>query len=779
MDSPIAANTSRPWRFAVVAALLAATALAQASCRGGRRTAGLNVLVVTLDTLRADRLGSYGYAPARTPVLDTLADRGIRFANAATTTPLTLPSHASLFTGLYPPTHGVRDNGIFSLPESIPTLTERFRQAGYRTGAVVAASVLNREYGLARGFDSYDDMGAAGSDPLGASFGYAERDAVEITDTALEWLEAGEGERFFLWAHYFDCHAPYLERPGTATRDDRYDAEIAHVDGQLGRLLAALERSGRLDSTIVVVVADHGEALGQHGEETHGVLVYDEVMRIPMLLWVPGGPREARVVDGQVSLVDLAPTLLSLVGLPALEGAQGRDLSAVVLDGAELPEDRSVFLESELPRLELGWSALQALRSSRWKYIRAPRPELYDLRADPGERNNVFPAPPSDELAETLAELEETLTLAGAEDARRELTDEQLAQLQSLGYLGSLAPPPTDGEQAPWDPKDVVSQLAELDRLAGLVTQGRFADALPGLERLAAPDSATRRLARQNLVVALIRAGELERAGRLAQEELADIEAAGLPPMARLRPLILLAQAHLGRGELEQALAHFDQALVIKPDAATLAWDRAAVLARMGRHEEALAGFDLVIGLLPREEAVRYEAAATAVEAGDFERAAVLGRVSGGPGAALPALGAWLAEHGQPAAAVRVYRKLIEERPRQSELHLALGAALMQQERHDEARASLARATELAPQDPQAWHRLGLARLRVGDAAGSRTALERARELAPDDPGPLTTLARLHSREGRTSEACSLYAQLLELQPDDAALKREAQHACR
>ncbi len=403
---------------------------------------GYNVLVVTLDTVRADHLGCYGYRAAETPVIDGLAGRGVRVTDAVTPVPITLPAHASLFTGLVPPDHGVRLNGVHHLDDRVTTLAERLSGAGYATAAFVAASVLERSRGLAQGFDVYDDQ--LSDDPR-AQRGSAERPADRVTDAALSWLNSNvidmiDRQPFFVWVHYFDAHDPYAPpSPFDASfADAPYDGEIAFVDRELGRLLAALDSGGVGDRTLIVVTADHGEGLGEHGERTHAHLVYESTMHVPLIL-VPGNAMNApATLSGRVvTTCDVFPTVLDLLGMT-------HDTSGEALSLLDPPPDepRTVYLETLWPHLMHGWAPIHALRRHGDKFIDAPWPEYYDLARDRDERKNLLAgdAPPTvSEMPRAAAELQFELTervAAHAAPQHAEAIDEDMRRrLMSLGYV--------------------------------------------------------------------------------------------------------------------------------------------------------------------------------------------------------------------------------------------------------------------------------------------------------------------------------------------------------
>src|SRR6185295_9907135 len=378
---------------AVAPGLAAAGLLAFGCTRDpSRPPAQPNVLLVTIDTLRADHVGCYGHPGSVTPVLDGLAARGVRFATAVAHVPLTGPSHASILTGRTPLGHGLRDNGGFALPAQARSLAEDFRKAGYRTAAFVSGFPLDRRFGFDRGFETYDDHLPKGNDRRRTP--YVERFADATTDAVLRWLataspqNAAQPAPWFLWVHYYDPHAPY-EPPVTDLADryrrSPYDGEIAFVDRQLGRLLQTLDARGETSRTIVLVTADHGESLGEHGEGTHGIFLYDATLRVP---WIMAGPQ---IVAGRVSRtiarsIDVLPTLLDYAGLPQRSDVDGRSLRHAA-DGEEM-SDAPAYAESLYSELELGWAPLHAWRTAGFKFIKAPHPELYDLQSDPSEKAN-------------------------------------------------------------------------------------------------------------------------------------------------------------------------------------------------------------------------------------------------------------------------------------------------------------------------------------------------------------------------------------------------------
>lgn len=547
----------------VVACLLAACSggepLAPGLGRGA--SAGANVLLVTLDTTRADHLTCFGAQGASTPNLDALAARGVRFSQALTCVPLTTPAHASLLTGLYPPSHGVRNNGEEPLPAACVSLAELLAAQGYDTSAFVSAFVLDRRYGLDQGFAHYDDRlpRREGDTTFG---GAQERPGQATTDALLAWIAGRDARRpFFAWIHYYDAHDPY--RP-PAPFDSRfkgreYAGEIAGVDAQLGRVLQALESSGAADNTLIAVVGDHGESLGQHGESTHGRTLYEEVMRVPWILAGPRGQAQTggREIERVVSIVDVMPTILDLLDAPFPEDLDGRSALAK-------PEpDRAVYLETMMPLFNNGWAPLFALRSARAKYIRAPRPEFFQLDQDPFELSDGAGID-SGEARALAARLEQRLS--GWPDPLllasrgRPLGSQSAQALQALGYTSA---PSADGSIGVLDPKDMLPAWEEIEEAIRLRSEAVGADAPRKLaSALAHVDRVLARSPRD-------RAALEQRARILTAQGRLDEAAAALREYTAIRPssdaFVFLAQLAQARGKPEEVEPLVRAALELEP----------------------------------------------------------------------------------------------------------------------------------------------------------------------------------------------------------------------
>ncbi len=403
----------------------------------------LNVILVTIDTLRADRLSSYGSELVSTPHMDRLAREGVRFSNAATAVPFTLPAHCSIMTGTYPPFHGVRENVGYSLDETLPTLAEVLSRGGWDTAGFVSAFVLDSRWGIGRGFDRYRDDFQLDPNKPSVNVGHVQHEGPDTIEHALAWLDEPRDQPFFLWVHLFEPHDPYTPpEPYRSLYPDRpYDAEVAYADALVGLLREGLESRGVMDDSVFVLTSDHGEGLGQHGEGFHGYFIYDSTVHVPLVLRLPFGEFEGRVVDEAVSHVDILPTVLSIVGQEVPAEAQGVDLLPLIL-GREPAPAREVYTESYYSLYHYNWAPLRSIRTESEKFIETTNPELYLLREDAHEENNVLLQ--ERELARSLrdrllAYYRDLKSSGERPGGRPDLDTETLAQLRALGYLAGRA----------------------------------------------------------------------------------------------------------------------------------------------------------------------------------------------------------------------------------------------------------------------------------------------------------------------------------------------------
>lgn len=449
-----------------------------------RQPRNTDVVLITLDTTRADHLGCYGSRSVKTPNLDALAARGVRFAHATAQVPLTLPSHACIMTGSYPEVNGMRGMGGFTLAKSHPTIASVAHAAGYQTAAFVASRVLSRTFGLSNGFDTYDDQLNTETREGQLPNIYPKLPASVETDRAIGWLKQHSQKKFFLWVHYYDAHAPYdpPEPYKHLYASHPYSGEIAYMDSQVGRLLDDIGEQGIGSRTLIVVIADHGEGLGEHGEMTHGIFLYDSTMHVPLIIAGPGIPA-GKVIEEEVRSIDIMPTILAFLNLSPGKEAEGVSLWPLIQKGQRVQSDFA-YMETLYPRIYMGWSELRGIRTDQWKYILAPHQELYDVEKDPGERKNVisrFPDVASNLnkgiwYATRLKSPEQNITASPISEQTRK-------ELESLGYVSGGQPETIElGTPAP-DPKNMVGMLKLLSE-AGTAIEGReYHRAVPLMKR--------------------------------------------------------------------------------------------------------------------------------------------------------------------------------------------------------------------------------------------------------------------------------------------------------
>jgi len=455
-----------------------------------RKGKDFNVILITLDTTRADRLGCYGFSRIETPTLDGFAARGIKFENCIAQTPLTLPSHSSLFTGTQPFFHGVRDNGGFILPEEMITLAEVFKGGGYATAAFIGAYVLDSKWGLGQGFDYYyDRFDLSKFEKI--SLGTVQRPANEVMDEALRWLSEHKGSEFFTWIHLYDPHTPYEPPPPFAEKyaNNPYLGEIAFVDSLLARLTRFLEETGLTESSFLVVAGDHGESLGQHREATHGFFIYQAALHVPLLFVTPISRFKGLSVPAVVSLVDIMPTVLEMAGLPVPPQVQGESLLPFFFRPADDP-GRYAYSETYYPRFHFGWSELRGFQDRRYKLIIAPQKELYDLTADAGEMRDLASVETG-----VLARLDAAAQKFIGEHSQnaheldfRKIDPETREKLAALGYVGSFTDSKKLEGKTLANPKEKIVVFNELSRAREMGMEGQVDEAIAVIRRIIATD---------------------------------------------------------------------------------------------------------------------------------------------------------------------------------------------------------------------------------------------------------------------------------------------------
>jgi len=697
---------------------------------------GLNVLVITLDTIRTDRLGAYGNLHIQTDFVDGLADRGVLFDRCIAPTPLTLPSHTSVFTGTYPVFHGVRDNGNYVVPGELTTMAELLSEAGYRTGAFVGAFVLSSQWGLDQGFETYTEP-KGGFDPTLVSFAQIQRRADTVVDDAIAWLQKEPEKPFFAWVHLYDPHLTYDPPPAFAREypDDPYLGEVAFADAQLSRLGAFLQSSGLDSRTLIVFAGDHGEGLGDHGEHDHGLLLYQTTSQVPLIIVHPDAASKGVRRQEVVSLVDILPTLVEAIGLSLPGNVQGQSLWPLI-GGAGVFDEKPVYAETYYPKLHFGWSPLTALQDRQFQLIQSSDPELYDLVQDPQQQENLFET--SSEVAERMTRDLEILVEQlgqGAMDAASPTDADTIAKLAALGYVAGGTGP---GEGQTVDDLPSPRSMLWLYNLLMEANNAVMAGDEAGgekklLELLEANDS---------LVDGWVSLGKLyRRQGRMAEALSVFREANARRPQD---PFIVsrLANALISAQQPEEAEQHLLLAQEKHPDNPLIVFAMARVMENTGRFSEAENLFRRVLTLDPQSAPAHVRLASLALRRGD-----------------VPIVNAEL------DAALQLD-------PRVPEASLVRGQLFEREGRLAEAAQAYRNELKNKPGDLPAALALSRAEGRLGRPAEQERVLRDAIEANPRSPGPYLMLALTFlQREERYSAAVELAHLALERGPEGRELQ--------
>ena len=659
----------------------------------------LSLLVITLDTTRADRIGAYGFADIETPNLDRLAREGVLFEQAESVAPLTLPAHSSIFTGQFPPTHGVRDNGGFYLGEDRVVMAELLRDAGLRTGGFVASFVLDSKWGISQGFDHYfDDFDLKKS--TGRSLNEVERPADEVADAALAWLDEAPQARFFSWVHFYDPHSPYKPPEPWASRypNRPYVGEIAFVDSQVGRLLDWLDRNDRVRDTVVIVMGDHGESLGEHGESGHGFFVYEGATRVPFIVRTPLDSTRGRRIQTPVRAVDVLPTALELLGVETTAPNDGSSL-VPLLNGSMQTMDLACYSEAVYPRYHFGWSDLAAMRVGTMKYISAPRPELYDLAADPNEERNLYRE--GSELVESLksrlSELESDWDDVSPSERIEEIDPDTRARLAALGYLGNFVADTDETVEGVSlaDPKDKI-------HLYNLMRRAREAS---------------------------LNDNDSEAAIKALEEVLEE------------DPSVIDAWVSLGNEQrrvhrVDDSIRSYKKALSLKADSELAVINLAHAYRMAGKDEEAILGFEQFLKLDPRNEQIHYELAQMLIDGGQLDAAdshlQESIRLAPEMAAAQNARGVVALNRQDLQSAEALINGALTTKP---DLRLAhFNLALIAENRRDARSAEMyyRKELELYPESYKAAFNLGRLLGAIGDRSGQIESFEQALEINPE-----------------------------------------------
>ncbi len=665
----------------------------------------MNVVLITLDTLRADHIGPYGATGVRTPNLDRLASQGVVFDQVMTTAPLTLPAHSSIMTGQFPPKHGVRDNGGFFLGPEQLTLAEVLSERGYHTGATVGAFVLDSKWGQIhdQGFGTYqDDFDLTNVKAM--SLASVKRPGNEVVDLALKWMDGVADQRFFAWMHLYDPHAPY-ESPEPYRSEYRghpYRGAIAFTDAQVGRVFDYLDARGLADNTIVIVTADHGEGLGEHGEETHGFFVYESAMRVPLIVRAPGRGLTPRRVSQPVRSVDIMPTILDLIGAPAPQAVAGVSLLPLMSgEVRELPAAQlEAYGEAMYPLHHYGWSELTTLRSERYKLIDAPRPELYDLERDPNELTNLFEERRSvgDAMLRQLRDRKREMDAQAPEAPVNEDVDpETRARLAALGYVGSFVATSKESSSGRADPKDKIG-------LFNLMTTAR----------------------------------DVAKEGDSGAEAIAMLRKVVSEDPNVIDGWFMLGNEYFKAGNYPEAIAHFRRALALKPDYDLAIINMANSYRRLGQDDAALAGYEHYVTVDPKNAYVRYQIGEIYLDRGDLE------------------------------AAEQQFDQALSIDPKLASARVATGVLAYQRQQLPQAEQLLRDALALKSDVRLAHYNLALIAEARGDITAAENSYRAELAQHPTAYKAAFNLGRLRARQGNAKEAAEWYQKAIDTNPEFA-----------
>jgi arylsulfatase A-like enzyme/tetratricopeptide (TPR) repeat protein len=677
---PSARKSSPKIRLILPAAVLVAAAVAlffvlKPSKIQVARDDKLSVLLITLDTMRGDRLGCYGYNKGQTPNLNALAQKGIRFANAYAQVPLTLPSHCSMMTGAYPISHGVHNNGTYTLGPDKLTLAEILKVRGFKTAAFLASFSLDSRFGLDQGFDVYDDNFQEGSP--------SERNAEQVYPVFSAWVDKLKDEQFFCWIHFFDPHLPYNPPPPYREEfaDRPYDGEVAFMDSVIGAVIGKIKERNLLGRTLVIVAGDHGEGFGEKGESGHGVFVYEMALRVPLIFSAENHLPAQQVIPARVRLIDIMPTVLDLLNLPKPDSAQG--ISLIPYIQKKEKADLDSYVETYYPQENLGWASPLGLISRHWKYIRAPKEELYDLKADPQESKNVFlrERKKSAEMKNSLdAWLKDSLVQGSS--GKRVLTNEEKEKLRSLGYV-DYSDKTARGE-AP-DPKDKLDELQLIQAAQQYEFEGNFQAAAELHAKMLAlrPSVAT---SYDNLALAQARTNKFEAAIQTLKRGLENIPHSEVL-LSRLGHTCMVA------GRPAEALSAMSDVLKINPKNMDALTASAMVLGKIGKKEEAEKFFEKALALDPENKFLRTNYAN------------------------------FLAAAGRIPEAIEVYQRLTQDFPQDSRSFQLLGITYGMIKEFDKAIENLKEAIVIRS-TPSSYYYLALSFREKGNLAEAIRNLE-------------------------------------------------------
>ena len=749
-----------------------------------KRQKDLNVLLLTIDTLRADRLGYSGY-DIETPHLDSLAFGGTAFLNAVCQVPLTLPSHASILTGTNPPFHGIKNNGDY-LNKEMTTLTEILKARGYATAAFIGAFPVDSQFGLDQGFDLYDDEYNTPEylQPHGP-----QRLAEAVLISAAKWLRENQAKKFFIWIHYYDPHDPYLPPPpfDQKYKDRLYDGEIAYTDVYVGKLIALLTETNLLEKTLVVAVGDHGEDLYEHNEPGHGIFLYDTTMKVPLIMSCPGIIPKDNKISQQVRTVDIMPTILDIIKIDIPRFVQGLSLIPVI-QGKEL--NLESYAETYFPLISNGWSELKSIRTKKWKYIQAPKPELYSLEDDPGELKNLLDVNGrvARDLKKRLERYEEEISLS-QKAAAEALSSEAREKLMALGYVAGSVP---EDKRKRLDPKDMVSIIKDISQGLHLFRQGRLDEAEKTLIEIRKKDPLNPLVLRMlgniyqkrkewdkaiEILELAVRANstDVDSFHHLAISYFENDDIAKAMEIARvvlhLRPnylktLLFLASVHESMNQAEEALGYLEQAIEVDPTNLEIRLEYAEALMSHEEYEEAAVVLNDMIRQDPAFDLSYLVLSSLYEESEQWIKAMEVLESAVANGTKNVKILTKLAQHLQKAdqyeRSLGLLRKAIEADPENPEALNYQGIYYWHSHQYDKAIGLFQSVISMDDKNASAYNNLGSVYLEMNRKDLARAQFEEAIKHDPTLGGAYNGLGVLYARENKRELAVDNWRKAVE-----------------
>lgn len=695
--------------------------------------------------------------------MDKLASEGVLFFNALTPVPITLPSHSSIMTGLYPAQHGVRNNSNFFLSKGATTLAEVMKEDGYQTGACVGSFVLDSVFGLDQGFDYYNDNFTPEGKKIDTC--YNERKAGEINKVAIQWLENHREMKFFLWLHYFDPHSPYFPPFPYSLNyvNHLYDGEIVYVDDCLGQLFEKMRSMGLMDKTVIILIGDHGEGLGEHKEDTHAIFIYDATLRIPFIIWAPALFEGGKNIHSLVTTIDIAPTVIRLFGLKPLNNLPGKDLMPLIY-GEDKELHSQILCESLCPELNFGWSRLEGIRTPEWKYIRAPKPELFYLTKDPGERINLFEKKEDDheKWEASLDRLRKDYPSAPWTAHHVELDPDTELRMKSLGYIWTRSAAKIEEEGPKPDPKDLIHVMNYLDNGMGFFLLGDYDQAIEEFRKIIEAD-------KENRAAYFYLGWAYEEKGQLGEAEMFFRKSLEINPQNH-EAYNNLGLIHYKRGEWDLALREFESSLDLF-ESPEVYYNVSLVYTKKEKAEEATASIKKALELDPEYADAwnhlgnLYLARNNLDEAAKhFEKTVELDPAHV---KALNNLGFVYSQKGEIERGIEHFQLTVQLDPNNVEAHSNLGSLYLGQGKYDQAMAELKKALDMKPYHQNAMINLGMLYMSLTDYKKAESLFQKVIEIDKNYAEGYGHLGYLYLLTQESDKALSHYQQMLRLKPDN------------